>query len=74
MTHAQSSPVTRETNARQRGRPLIATLTGHLLMLREKGRRDRVEVPIEAIFDLGMKIRARVIAQQKRNQVNGKTH
>jgi hypothetical protein len=47
MTHAASSPVTRETNALYRRRPLVATITAHMLVMREKGRRDRVEIPLE---------------------------
>lgn len=65
MTHAAQSPVTRETFAVRRRRPLIATITAHMLVLREKGRRDRVEIPLDAIYDLGMKIRARVRAAEK---------
>lgn len=66
MTHAASSPVTRETNALYRRRPLVATITAHMLVMREKGRRDRVEIPLDAIYDLGMKIRARALLAEKK--------
>ena len=59
MTHALQSPTTRETSATYRRRPLIATITAHCLVVREKGRRQRIEVPIDAIYDLGMKLLAR---------------
>ncbi len=65
MTHADKSPVTRETSARSGRRPLIVTTTAHLLVIREKGRRDRVEVPIDAIYHLGLKLRARVLRAEK---------
>ena len=65
MTHSLKSPVTRETNAMYRSRPLIVTVAARLLVIREKGRRDRIEVPIDAVYDLGMKIRARALAREK---------
>lgn len=48
-----------------RSRPLIVTVAARLLVIREKGRRDRIEVPIDAVYDLGMKIRARALAREK---------
>ena len=60
--------VIRETRAEYRHRPLVAELSGHYLTMREKGRRDRVLVPLLAIYDLGLKLRAREIAQAKKNK------
>jgi hypothetical protein len=65
MTRSQESPVTRETSARYKKRPLIVTVEGYVITMREKGRRDRVEVPIDAIYDLGLKMRARSLRVEK---------
>ncbi len=59
MTNSLRSPVTRETGATSRRRPLIVTLAGYVIEIREKGRRFRVEVPIEAVYDLAMRLKAR---------------
>ena len=53
------SSVTRESLVVYRGRPLIVELSAHYVAVRQKGRRDRVPVPIQAVYDLGMKLRAR---------------
>lgn len=58
MTHASQSPATRETSTLIHRRPLIVQLTAHEAVLREKGRRDRVTVPWEAVYQTGMKLRA----------------
>lgn len=68
MTLAAKSPVTRETSAQYRRRPLCVTVTPHLLVMREKGRRDRVEIPLDAIYDLGLKMRARALLAEKRSR------
>lgn len=65
MTHAHESPVTRETFATHRRRPLVVTVMAHLFIIREKGRRDRVECPIDAAYDLGLKLRARAKREEK---------
>lgn len=59
MTLAIKSPVCRETSTVVRRRALIVELTAHSAIIREKGRRDRVTVPWDAVYDLGMKLRAR---------------
>ena len=59
MTLAIKSPVFRETSTVVRRRALIVELTAHSAIIREKVRRDRVTVPWDAVYDLGMKLRAR---------------
>ena len=66
MTLAITSPVKRETSTLYRRRALIVELTAHSAIVREKGRRDRVIVPWEAVYDLGMKLRARAAAAEKK--------
>lgn len=56
--------VTRESRALYRGRPLIVEIATHEIVLREKGRRTRVSVPILAVYDLGFKI----LAREQRNE------
>ena len=51
--------VVRETRAAYRGRPLILEVHPHEVVIREKGRRLKVSVPILAVYDLGFKILAR---------------
>jgi hypothetical protein len=65
MTHAADSPVKRETSALVRRRALIVDVQPHAAVMREKGRRDRVEVPWDAIYDLGLKLRARAARAEK---------
>ena len=48
-----------------RRRFLIAELTQHALILREKGRRDRVIVPFEVAMDVGYKLRAKELRAEK---------
>lgn len=66
MTNSGASPVTRETNATYRRRPLIVTVTGHLLVMREKGRRLKFDVSIDAVYDLAMKLQARAAREEKK--------
>ena len=54
-----NSKVARETRATYRGRALIVTITPHEVLVREKGRRLNVSIPITAVYDLGFKILAR---------------
>jgi hypothetical protein len=63
-----TSSVTRETLAQYRRRPLIVELSGHNVSIREKGKRDRVLVPLLAIYDLGLKLRARELLEAKRGK------
>jgi hypothetical protein len=59
MTLAIKSPVRRETSTTYRRRALIVDLTAYAAVVREKGRRDRVTVPWDAVYDLGLKLLAR---------------
>ena len=68
MTLALTSPVKRETSTLSRRRPLIVELTAHAAIIREKGRRDRVTVPWDAVLDLGYKLRARQERAEKRKR------
>ena len=61
-----NAQVTRETRAAYRGRPLCVTVNSHEVVLREKGKRLRVSVPIVAVYDLGFKILAREKAREKK--------
>ena len=55
-----TKPVVRETLALSRRHPLVATMTAHSLLLREKGRPStQVEVPYDAAFSLGWKLKER---------------
>lgn len=65
MTLAIKSPVKRETSTLYRRRALLVELTAHAAIIREKGRRDRVTVPWDAIYDLGLKLRAREARAEK---------
>lgn len=66
MTHAAKSPVTRETSALSRRRPLIVTVESHSFFIREKGRRECFALPIDAAYDLALKLHARAAAQEKK--------
>lgn len=66
MTLAILSPVRRETSVLMRRRPLIVELTAHAAIIREKGRRDRVTVPWDAAYQMGLKLRARERMAEKR--------
>lgn len=68
MTLAINSPVRRETSTLVRRRALIVELTAHAAIIREKGRRDRVTVPWDAVYDLGLKLRARAALAEQRAQ------
>jgi hypothetical protein len=56
----------RETAARYRGRALIVEVNPHVITCREKGRRDRVDIPYEAIYELGLKLRYRQQQAEKK--------
>ena len=62
------SPVRRETSTIYRRRSLIVELTAHAAIIREKGRRDRVTVPWDAAYELGLKLRARAARAEKRKR------
>lgn len=60
-----SKPVTRETSAytRDKGlRPIIATLSGSVVILRAKGLRSREYVDLAAVYQQAVKTR---VAQEK---------
>ena len=71
MTLAIKSPVRRETSTLYRRRALIVELTAHAAIIREKGRRDRVTVPWDAVYDLGLKLRARELKAMKEKRRKG---
>ena len=57
-------PVTRETVAYHRGDPFVVTLHPKYLEIRVKGARaSTVNVPYDAVFDLGRKLAARFNAR-----------
>ena len=58
-------PVRRETRTMYRGRPLVVELRPTYLLMREKGRRTRLEVDYGAIYDLAQKIRWRLQRAEK---------
>jgi len=60
MTLALKSPVRRETSTLYRRRALVVELTAHAAIIREKGRRDRVTVPWDSVYECGLKLRAKV--------------
>lgn len=55
---AESRPVTRETEASDRGRKLIVTLHARYIELRPKGTRQRYTMPYDAILWLAIKRKA----------------
>lgn len=65
MTLAIQSPVRRETSTLYRRRALIVELTAHAAIVREKGRHDRVTVPWDAVYEIGLKLRAREARAEK---------
>ena len=54
-----TKPVTRETAAMYRHRPLVVTIKPRHLELREKGRRDTLAVDYATIYEVAMKLRWR---------------
>ena len=73
MTHALKSPVKRETSATARIRPadkdrsIQVEVTAYSAILHLKGTQESVTVPWVAIYDLGLKLRARQAAAEKLN-------
>ena len=63
-----SKPVTRETLTAYKGRALVATLNKKYLSLREKGRRDTLDVSYDAIYELALKLRWRKLQAEKKGQ------
>ena len=51
--------VKRETSTIYRARPLMVTLTPRLIQIREKGRRDAVEVDYAAVYEMAMRMKFR---------------
>lgn len=58
--------VTRETAAYYRGRPLIVRLRPRYIEVREKGRRDVLEVDYLVLYDFAQKLRWRKQQAEKR--------
>lgn len=56
MTKAQDSPVTRETQVTEKGRPLIVTVKGSTLEMRFKGLRETLLLDYEVAVALARKI------------------
>lgn len=61
-----SRPVTRETAVLYKRRPLVVTVEPRCLTIREKGRRDRISVSFDAIYELGLKRRWQAEQAEKR--------
>jgi hypothetical protein len=59
------APLRRETGLYYRGHVLIVELHPGYLVLRQKGRRDRVSVDYQAILELGYRIRAKQAAIER---------
>lgn len=59
MTHAHDSPVTRETDISEKGRPLIVTLKGGVIELRFKGLREILYLDLEVAVACARKVAAR---------------
>ena len=59
MTKSQDSPVTRETNVLERGRPLIVTLKGSVIEMRMKGLREVLILDLEVAVACARKVAAR---------------
>ncbi len=58
MTKADR-PVKRETYSTYRGRPLVAEIHSRFLVVRERRRRDRIEIPFDVLYEFGLKLRYR---------------
>lgn len=66
MTKSAASPVTRETDAYVRRRPVIVAVEARTIELRLKGtRRDRFVIPVDDLFDLLEWRQARAIMREK---------
>ncbi len=63
---ADSRKVVRETSAFYRRRALVIEAGPHELVLREKGRRQRVAVPYTVILETGYKLLALERAKEKK--------
>jgi hypothetical protein len=48
-------------------RKLVVALSGRMLSIREQGQLDRVDVPIDAIYDFALQIRSRVLPRAARS-------
>ena len=59
MTKAQDSPVTRETSAMEKGRPIIASLKAGVIELRIKGLREVHFLDYEVALACARKVEAR---------------
>ena len=73
MTKAQDSPVTRETNISEKGRPLIVTVKGSVLELRFKGLRESLMLDYEVAVALARKIHFRDGGGQLPGKMGGRT-
>ena len=68
-----TNPVTRETGAYYRRRPLVVKLTPRTLEIREKGRRDTLVVDYGVLYEFALKLRWRQQqAEKKRTNVRHK--
>jgi hypothetical protein len=71
LVKAIESTITRETSIHYRQLPLCVEVTAHAAIVRQKGQRDRVIVPWDAIFELGLKLRARLERAERENRRKG---
>lgn len=65
-TLATGKPVRRETATYYRRRALVVELHPRTLVIREKGRRDRLEVDYQAVYELACKMRWRAAQAERR--------
>lgn len=65
-------PILRETAANYRGKPLMIIVQPHGLEIRVKHGRETVVVDYAAIYELGQKIRFRLLQPEKHHGRGGK--
>lgn len=73
MTKANDSPVTRETNITEKGRPLIVTLKGSTMELRFKGLREILLLDYEVAVALARKQAFRDAGGELPGRLKGRT-
>lgn len=73
MTKANDSPVTRETNITEKGRPLIVTLKGSTMEMRFKGKREIILLDYEVAVAAARKVAFREGGGELPGRLRGRT-
>lgn len=73
MTKAETSPVTRETNITEKGRPLVVTLKGSTMEMRFKGKREVILLDYEVAVAAARKVAFREGGGELPGRMKGRT-